>query len=408
MAFLGVIVFVFLAWILGNRKNKFPWRIVLTGLSLQFFFGLIILKWPYGRQFFNFLNQVIIKLLSFTTPAQEFIFGGLGSQKIIESFMPAKHSFIFAIQISTSIIFFSALMSTLYYLRIMQKIIGFFAKIIQKTMKISGIEATAAAANIFVGQTEAAIVVRPYLSKMTKSEMMSLMTGGMATVAGGVMAAYIGMGINAIHLLSASVMSAPCAILIAKLLLPEKNDRLLEKNIDVHTEKDVANLFDAISKGATEGLYLSLNIVAMLLAFISLTSLLNGILHWIGGNFGMTNLSLESLLGYLFSPIALLMGIKWDEMTIVGQLLGKKIILNEFVAYIDLLSFKDQLSPRSVIITTYALCGFSNFSSIAIQLGGLSTLVPERRSLIAQLGLRSLIGGTLACLVTACVASILI
>ena len=275
-------------------------------------------------------------------------------------------------------------------------------------MGVSGAESLAAAANIFAGQTEAPLVVKPFISKMTKSELLALMTGGMATVAGGVLAAYVGFGIDAAHLLSASVMSAPAALVCAKLMVPETENPTTKGDVKMKIEKTTVNIVDAAAAGAGDGLKLAINVGAMLLSFIALIALFNGLLSWVGGIFNYSELSLELITGYLFSPIAFIMGVPWSDAQVVGSLLGKKLILNEFVAYLDLKNQMTNLSERSVIISTYALCGFANFSSIAIQVGGIGVLAPERRKDLAMLGIKSLIAGTLACLMTACIAGIFI
>ena len=282
------------------------------------------------------------------------------------------------------------------------------AKIMMVAMGTSGTESLAAAANIFAGQTEAPLVVKPYIAGMTRSELLCLMTGGMATVAGGVLAAYVGFGIDAGHLLAASVMSAPAALVCAKLLIPETEVSDTAGNVKADLKTSYTNVIDAAASGASDGLKLALNVGAMLLAFIALIAMINGLLTTVGGWFGFPGLTLEFMMGYAFAPIAFLMGVPTADLLPVGSLLGKKLILNEFVAYLDLKEMMAILSPRSVVLATYALCGFANFSSIAIQVGGIGVLAPERRKDLAELGLRSLLGGTLACLMTACVAGLFI
>jgi CNT family concentrative nucleoside transporter len=301
-------------------------------------------------------------------------------------------------------------MSVLYHIGLMQKVVEFTAKIMMKVMRTSGAESLSAAANIFVGQTEAPLVVKPFVEKMTRSELMALMTGGMATVAGGVLAAYVGMGVDAGHLLAASVMSAPAALVCAKLMIPETEKSLTEGVVSVDLPKTHANLIDAAASGASEGLSLALNVGAMLLAFIALIAMMNGMLGWIGNLVGFPQLSFEFLISYLFAPFAFLMGVPWDDCLQVGVMLGKKTVVNEFVAYLDLQAAikSGAISERAITITTYALCGFANFSSIAIQLGGIGGLAPSRRQDLAKLGVQSLIAGTLACFMTACIAGLLI
>jgi concentrative nucleoside transporter, CNT family len=299
-------------------------------------------------------------------------------------------------------------MSVLYHIGVMQKVVEVVARVMMWAMKTSGAESLAAAANIFVGQTEAPLVIKPYVNLMTRSEIMCLMTGGMATVAGGVLAAYVGFGIDAGHLLAASVMSAPAALVCAKLMVPETEESTTAGVVKINLPPVASNVIDAAATGASDGLKLAVNVAAMLLAFIALMAMLNGILGGIGGLFGFEGLSFEMIMGYLNAPIAWIMGVPWEDCLKVGSILGKKIILNEFVGYLDLVAAKGQLSERATIITTYALCGFSNFSSIAIQLGGIGTMAPEKRPILARLGVKSLIGGTLACYMTACIAGLFI
>jgi CNT family concentrative nucleoside transporter len=281
-------------------------------------------------------------------------------------------------------------------------------KIMMKAMKTSGSESLSAAANIFVGQTEAPLVIRPYIETMTKSEILALMTGGMATIAGGVLAAYIGLGIDAGHLLAASVMSAPAALVCAKLMLPETEESNTAGDIKIDLPKTATNVIDAAAAGAADGLKLAANVAAMLLAFIALIAMLNGILGYLGGLVGFQGLSFELIMSYLFWPVAFIMGVPVPDCLAVGSLLGKKLVLNEFVAYLDLTKMIGVNSSRAVVISTYALCGFSNFSSIAIQIGGIGSLAPSRRSDLVKLGLKSLYAGTVACLMTACIAGLFI
>ncbi len=400
ISFLGLLTFLGLAFLLSTDRKKINWRTVLSGVGLQVFLGLIILKTDMGQQFFQGAKNVFTGILSYTNSGSEFIFGSLMDGK--------KHGFIFFTMVLPTIIFTSSLMSVLYHLGVMQFVIKLFAKAMVFVMGVSGAESLAAAANIFAGQTEAPLVVKPFISKMTKSELLALMTGGMATVAGGVLAAYVGFGIDAAHLLSASVMSAPAALVCAKLMVPETENPTTKGDVKMKIEKTTVNIVDAAAAGAGDGLKLAINVGAMLLSFIALIALFNGLLSWVGGIFNYSELSLELITGYLFSPIAFIMGVPWSDAQVVGSLLGKKLILNEFVAYLDLKNQMTNLSERSVIISTYALCGFANFSSIAIQVGGIGVLAPERRKDLAMLGIKSLIAGTLACLMTACIAGIFI
>ena len=400
ISFIGLLTFLGLAFLLSTDRKKINWRTVLSGVGLQVFLGLIILKTDMGQQFFQGAKNVFTGILSYTNSGSEFIFGSLMDGK--------KHGFIFFTMVLPTIIFTSSLMSVLYHLGVMQFVIKLFAKAMVVVMGVSGAESLAAAANIFAGQTEAPLVVKPFISKMTRSELLALMTGGMATVAGGVLAAYVGFGIDAAHLLSASVMSAPAALVCAKLMVPETENPTTKGDVKMKIEKTTVNIVDAAAAGAGDGLKLAINVGAMLLSFIALIALFNGLLSWVGGIFNYSELSLELITGYLFSPVAFIMGVPWSDAQVVGSLLGKKLILNEFVAYLDLKNQMTNLSERSVIISTYALCGFANFSSIAIQVGGIGVLAPGRRKDLAMLGIKSLIAGTLACLMTACIAGIFI
>lgn len=397
---LGLFTMILIAYGLSTSRRHINWKTVLSGIFLQILFGLIILKTGFGRAVFEQARELFTGLLNFTNEGSSFIFGSLTDV--------SKSGFIFAFMVLPTILFMSSLMSVLYYLGIMQWLIKLAAKIMVKVMGTSGAESLAAAANIFAGQTEAPLVIKPFIGAMTRSELMALMTGGMATVAGGVLAAYVGLGVDAGHLLAASVMSAPAALVCAKLMVPETEQSQTQGVVKLELPKAHANLIDAAASGASEGLHLALNVGAMLLAFIALIALVNGVFGKVGGLVGYPELSLELITGYMFAPIAWLMGVPWGDCLVVGTLLGKKLILNEFVAYLDLTQSMGQMSERAITISTYALCGFANFSSIAIQIGGIGTIAPERRQDLALLGVRSLIGGTLACLMTACIAGVFI
>lgn len=396
----GLVVMVAIAYGLSSHRKSIAWRTVAGGLVAQLFFGFIILRTSAGRAVFAALKGGVQAILDFSLDGAAFVFGPLADI--------GKFGFIFAVIVPCTIIFTSALMAVLYHIGLMEKIVKLFAYIMMKTMKTSGAESLAAAANIFAGQTEAPLVVFPYLSSMTRSELMALMTGGMATVAGGVLAAYAGFGIDAGHLLAASVMSAPAALAISKILVPETQEALTAGTLNTSFPKTAENVIDAAVVGTSDGLKLALNVCAMLIAFIGLVALINGVIGWMGGFLGVPELTFELIMGYIFSPFAFLMGVPLDECIQVGNFLGKKMVLNEFVAYIDLKEALPTISNRSAIISTYALCGFANFSSIAIQVGGIGALVPERRKELAKLGLISMVGGTLACFMTACIASIFI
>ncbi len=389
---------VAIAYGLSDNRKKIKWKPVYGGIIAQIVFGFLILKTEPGLWFFEQAKYVFEGILGFTMEGTKFLFGPLTNTE--------KFGFIFFVMVLPTIIFTSTLMSVLYHLGIMEKVVKFIAKIMMKLMGTSGAESLAAAANIFAGQTEAPLVIKPYIAKMTKSELLALMTGGMATIAGGVLTAYVGLGIDAGHLLSASVMSAPAALCIAKLMIPETETPLTTgEDLKSSFPKTAENTVDAAVVGASDGLSLAMNVGAMLLAFIALIALLNGGISWIGSLFGHPEISFEIILGYLFAPFALIMSVPWDDAMAVGSLLGKKTVLNEFVAYMDLKDMT-QISERSKVIATYALCGFANFGSIGIQVGGIGSLIPERRKDFAKLGFKALIAGTLACFMTACIAGL--
>lgn len=401
VSFVGLLTMLATAYALSEKRRAIQWRTVIMGVVLQIVFGLVILKTEIGRSIFATIGTGFNALLGYTAEGSKFLFGSLATPS-------DSLGFIFATMVLPTIIFMSSLMSVLYHLGIMQKVVEIVARVMMVTMKTSGAESLAAAANIFVGQTEAPLVIKPFVGKMTKSELMCLMTGGMATVAGGVLAAYVGFGVDAAHLLAASVMSAPAALVCAKLMVPEVENSVTAGVVKVDLPKISSNVVDAAATGASEGLKLSVNVGAMLLSFIALIALLNGLLSGAGNLIGMPHLTFEYIIGHLNAPIAWLLGVPWEDCFKVGSLLGKKLVLNEFVGYLDLVNLKSEMSERSSIIATYALCGFSNFSSIAIQLGGIGTMAPEKRHLLASYGIKSLIGGTLACYMTACIAGLFI
>jgi CNT family concentrative nucleoside transporter len=424
---LGLLVFIGVAWLLSVNRKAVQWRVVAWGVGLQFLFAVLILLTGPGRAFFDGLNQVFVALLGYTNEGAAFLFGNLVRPNVPVG--PAEGPFasvadtgtwantgaLFAFSVLPTIIFFSSLMTLLYHLGIMQIFVRAFAWVMVRTMGTSGAESLSAAGNIFVGQTEAPLLVKPFVKTMTKSELHAVMTGGFATVAGGVMAAYVGLLVAffpdiAGHLIAASVMSAPAALAISKIMYPETEEPVTRGDIRVELEKTDANVIDAAARGASEGLGLALNVGAMLLAFIALLALLNGLVGWVAGLFG-AELSIQMILGWLGAPLAWLMGTPWKDALEVGTLIGEKTALNEFVAYLHLanmLQGGSDLSARSVVIATYALCGFANFSSIAIQIGGIGGLAPERRHDLSRLGLRAMVAGTLAAFMTACVVGILL
>lgn len=416
---LGLTTLLAIAWLASDNRRAVNWRLIGTGLLLQLVLALFVLLTPFGAAIFDALGRGFVQVISFTRAGSEFIFG---------DFMDtSKFGFVFAVQVLPTIIFFSALMSVLYHLGLMQKIVQGMAWAMTKVMPVSGAETLSVSANVFVGQTEAPLVVRPYIVGMTKSELMTLMVGGMATIAGGVMAAYIGLlgggdpareVYYAKHLISASIMAAPAALIVAKLLVPEVEKPLTLGSVRVHDERSAHNVIEAAAVGASDGVRLALNVGGMLLAFLALIALINFPLIWLGEATGVTQYLSETagrpvrtdlalLLGYLFSPVAWVTGVPWSDAQMVGSLIGQKVVANEFVAYVQLAEMAPELSDKGRLIATYALCGFANFSSIAIQIGGIGGLAPERRSDLARFGLRAVLGGTLATLMTATIAGVI-
>jgi len=425
----GLFALTLIAWLLSMDRKRVPWRVVIWGISLQLVFALFILKTPVGARIFDTMNAVVVALLGYTVDGARFVFGNLVDNNVpIGTGDPGNGPFTavagqvantgsyFAFTVLPTIIFFCSLMTVLYHLGVMQKVVRGVAWVMQRTMGTSGAETLSAAGNIFVGQTEAPLLIKPFVEKMTLSELMAVMTAGFATVAGGVMAAYVGMLLLhfpdiAGHLMAASVMSAPAALVVAKLMVPETGEPETRNTLEVKVERPDVNLIDAAARGASEGLFLALNVGAMLLAFVALIYLFNGMIGWAGGLAGIQGLTLEKVLGWVLAPLAWLMGVSWADAPTVASLMGIKTVLNEFFAYIQLagiLNGPSSLEPRSVVIVTYALCGFANFSSIAIQLGGIGGIAPTRRHDLSRLGLRAMIGGTIAAFMTATVAGMIL
>ncbi|MCC6873715.1 MAG: NupC/NupG family nucleoside CNT transporter [Sandaracinaceae bacterium] len=450
----GLCAMIAVAWAMSSDRKRMPWRIVVWGAALQLVFGVIVLKTSLGLAAFAFLNDVVGQLLEFTADGSRFVFGDY-----------LDNEFTVALNVLPTIIFFSALMSVLYHYGLMQRVVRAVAWVMQRTLGTSGAETLSAAANIFVGQTEAPLVVKPFVAKMTRSELMAVMTGGFATIAGGVMAAYVGMLRQhfpdiAGHLIAASVMSAPAALLIAKVMVPETETAQTATSLEMQSEKLYTNGIDAAASGAADGLKLALNVGAMLLAFLALVAMVNYVVGlpalwhnqaaWddvlnilarasrpipagcdapdgaaelarcidravasgdVTGVSGWEPLSLQRVLGWVFWPFAFLMGVPIEDCSSVGALLGERLVLNEFVAYLDLagqLQSGQAISRRAVVISTYALCGFANIGSIGIQLGGIGGIAPERRADLAKLGVRAMLAGMIASFMTACVAGILV
>ena len=399
---IGMILLLGIAFILSNNRRKINYRIIVWGLSLQFIFGILILKTPLGKPLFGFFDKVITRLISFSDAGSDFLFKslipGVGYHEAMVNF---------AFRALPTIIFFSSLMTVLYHFGVIQFIIKWISRIMQKSMGTSGSETLSVAANIFVGQTEAPLMIRPFIRSMTQSELMAVMTGGFATVAGGILALYVIWlkdipGIAG-HLLAASVMSAPAAMVVAKIIYPETNLSETSGNLNIIIEKPDSNAMEALGRGASEGLKLAANVAAMLVAFVALVAMINYFLTF-------ADTSLQGILGFVFRPLAWSMGISWEEAQMVGVLMGEKIILTELIAYSDLrdLILEQAISDRTAIIASYALCGFANFASIGIQLGGIGGMAPERRKDLAALALKAMLGGALASWMTASIAGILI
>ncbi len=398
---LGIVALLAIAYAMSHNRKAINYRLVGWGLGLQLTFALLILKTPFGKPFFSIIDRLINKLLSFSDAGSDFLFKSFG-MGVVEG--PLLN---FAFRVLPTIIFFSSLMAILYHLGIMQWIVKWIARGMQKTLKTSGSETLSVSANIFVGQTEAPLMVRPYISGMTKSELMAVMTGGFATVAGGVMAIYVKMLSDipniAGHLMAASIMSAPAALVIAKIIYPETEESMTAGDLKIDVKSDSDNSMEALAKGATDGLKLAANVGAMLIAFVAIIAMINSVL-------GLAGFSLQQILGWIFSPLAWCMGAPWSEAQTLGMLMGEKIVLTELIAYADLSNFRTEqlISERTAIIASYALCGFANFASIGIQLGGIGGIAPERRKDLAKLGFRAMFGGALASWLTATIAGIII
>jgi len=430
---IGVIFLIGVCYLFSSNRKAIDWPLVIKGLLIQLTLALLILKVPYVDVFFSYVAKFFTGVLNFTEAGASFLFGSWPDQAFItdEGNNVFRVGYIFAFKVLPTILFFSALTSVLYFLGILQIIVYAFAWVMKKVLHISGAESLAAAANIFIGQTEAPLVVKPYIDKMNRSEVMCLMTGGMATIAGSVFAAFVGFlgggdpvqeEFFAKHLLTASIMSAPAAIIAAKILIP-RGDLPIDSNLKIARQEAGSNILDAISKGTTDGIKLAVNVGAMLLVFIAFMAMCNKgfeligeigtINEWVSEqtNGKFKTLSLQYIFSILFAPVAWLIGVPKADVMLVGQLLGEKTIINEFIAYLSLNDFKNAnafANPKSIIIATYALCGFANFSSIGIQIGGISAIAPSQRGTLTQLGFQSLIGGTIACFLTATIAGMLI
>jgi concentrative nucleoside transporter, CNT family len=413
----GWFAMISIAWAISYNRKLFPWRTVIWGLGLQFSLALLILNTQVGKEFFIIAGKVVQKLIQFSTDGTKFVFGPLADSDLLGKTFGAEHGLVFAILVTGTVVIVSSLSSLFYHWGILQKVVRAVAFVMRKAMGTSGSETLSAAANIFMGQTEAPLVIRPYIPRMTKSEIMTIMVCGMAHIAGGVAAVYAAMGMaagyqnTAGHLLTASVLNCPAALLIAKIMLPETEKSETAGTSPATVPRTTANSIDAICRGAGDGFHLALNIIAMLIAFIAIIALANYVVGFPQTHLGVKNpVTLQNIFGWVNAPFAFLMGVPWQDCVNIGQILGERIVLNEFVGYLDLTTNAKTLAldPRSFTIATYALCGFANFSSIAIQVGGIGSLAPERRSEMARIGFRAMIGGLLAAYMTASLAGFLL
>src|SRR5688572_1844495 len=410
----GLIALIACGWAFSNNRRLFPWRAVLWGLALQFGFALFILKTPVGERLFGSAQLAVNQLNVHALEGGKMVFGPLANSELLAKSFGAEHALIFAVVVTATIILISALSSLLYHWGVLQRVVQAMAWVMMRTMRTSGSESLAAAGNIFLGQTEAALLIKPYLTKMTRSEVMALMTTGMSTIATGVMVIYAGLpGMSAGHILTASVLAAPAGLLIAKVMFPEIEPSETGARCHFEVEKKTVNGIDALCQGASEGVTLSLNVLGMLIAFVAMVALANALFAWPQLAFGVSKpVLLQQVFGWFNAPFAWLIGVPAKDCGVIGQFLGERIVLNEFVGYLSLSKYVAQnpgaLDPRSVTLASYALCGFANFSSIAIQIGGIGALAPERRTDLAQLGLRSMFGGLLACYLIAAVVGTLI
>ncbi|MEN2827261.1 putative pseudouridine transporter [Mannheimia haemolytica] len=408
-SFLGIIVLLFIAFLFSSNKRAINVRTVLGALALQVAIGALVLYVPAGRDALNAMATGVSKVISYGNEGISFLFGGLVSDKMFEVF--GGGGFVFAFRVLPVIIFFSALISLLYYIGVMQWVIRILGGLLQKALGTSKAESMSAAANIFVGQTEAPLVVKPYISKMTESELFAIMAGGLASIAGSVMAGYAGMGVPLTYLIAASFMAAPAGVLFAKIMVPQ-TEKFRDELEAVDLEKP-ANILDAAASGASSGMQLALNVGAMLIAFVALIALVNGILGGIGGWFGYDTLNLGQIFGWVFKPLAWVIGVPWEEAEIAGQMIGLKLAVNEFVGYLEFAKYLApestvHLTDKTVAIISFALCGFANFSSIAILIGGIGAMAPSRRGDIARLGIKAVIAGSLANLMSATIAGLFI
>ena len=407
---LGIFLLIGFAWICSENRGRFPWRPVVWGVALQFSFGAFILHTAFGARVFGGCQAAINKFIGFANEGNQLVFGPLAKEDLLSKAFGPGNALLLAIVVAGTVILISSVSSLLYHYNILQVIVRAMAWVMRRIMGTSGSETLSAAANIFMGQTEAPLVIKPYLARMTRSELNCMMVGGFATIAGGVMAVYSGvLKIPAGHLLTASVMSAPAALLIAKVMVPETEVSETAAGATAKIERETINGIDAICTGASDGMKLAINVAAMLIAFTSIVAAANWLLGWLFAHVGWHNPQpLQTVLGYANAPFAWAMGIPPKDCVAIGQILGERIVLNEFIGYLSLSSQKASLDPRSYVLTTYALCGFANLASVAIQIGGIGALVPARRGDLATLGMKAMVGGLLASYMTACVCGVLL
>lgn len=412
---IGLFGILGLAYALSTNRKAISLRVVGWGLGLQVLFALIVLKTSIGQSVFTVLGDKMRQLLEFSIVGSGFVFGALGDGAVWSRVMTgalgeegARYGVVFAFQILPTIIFIAALFAILYFVGVMQFIVRLFAVVMNKVMGASGAESLNVAASIFMGQTEAPLTIRPFLARMTQSELMTVMTSGMAHISGGIMAAYIAFGIDAKHLLTAVIMTAPGTLMMAKMFVPETETPETRGTVKLEVVNEDVNIIDAAGRGTAEGLHLALNVGAMLISFVALIALVNAILGAAGGWVGLQGFSLQTIFGWVFAPVAWSLGVPWKDAATIGNLLGTRMVLNEFIAFAQLGGMKDVLDPKSFTIATFALCGFANFASIGMQIGGIGALAPSRRGDLARLGLRAMLAGTLANFLTAIIVGFLL
>ncbi len=413
VSLLGLVAFIGLGWLLSNNRRRFPWRTVLWGVGLQFAFALFILKTPFGERLFEGATKMVGQLNLYALEGAKMVFGPLADDtKLSTVFGPGGA--VFAVLIAATIILISSLSALLYHWGVLQRIVQGMAWVMMRTMRTSGSESLAGASNIFLGQTEAALLIKPYLPKLTKSEIMALMVTGFSTIATGVMVVYAGLpAMSAGHIVTASVLGAPAGLLMAKVMWPETEKSETGEKHHFETKRTAANSIDALCTGASEGVMLSINVIGMLLAFVAVVALMNALVAWPQTALGATSpVTLQQFFGWINAPFAWLLGVPAQDCGYIGQILGERVVLNEFIAYIDLSNYVQAhpgaLTPRSITLASYALCGFANFASIAIQIGGISALCPERRVDLAKIGLRAMLSGLIACYVMTAIIGVLI